>query len=717
VDRFHHEAKVLVQLNHSNIAQVYDMGEVDSSLYMAIEYVAGVDLSRVVDRARASGTALPIPVALRIGQQMCEALGYAHRKVGADGAPLGIVHRDISPQNVMVSYEGEVKVIDFGLAKSTARSKHTLPSTVLGKLGYMSPEQARAEQVDHRSDIYSAGIVIWELLAGRALVQGGTVGEMVAKMANPRVPSLRESRPEVSEAVEKLVLRALQTDPSGRYNRADELARSINEVLVRENLSVSSEDVGNYVRAMCPEEFAAERQLQSRLSMMRKKGGSSPDATRTSGPAFPLATPAAHIGTDRTQVRTPTGGLGSGPQLTAAQKAMSVAADVQAPSTAPEMAYAPGAQLGTAPAPQVSVELKVPKSRAPMVIVLLLVLLALGGGGFFAWREYGEQLLGKASGSGGEVAVVEPPPKKEPEKELVAEKPNEPAKEEPAKEKVPPKEEAKADPGPPVPLEKIEVKGPVMKVIRDGEHWYVQLLPKVKLQEGDQVKLVGEPLGKNQRQVYGVAPVVESRGALARVLLDEDTRLPPKAFAVKDEAPRRTVKADRKATEAKAAPAEAAKDAAKEPAKDPAKETKEEPPKEAAKDPAKEAAKETTVAKVDPPPAAPTTVAKEEPKADPPPRAGSQRVLTGGIVLGSGVFKKVHIYNRSDFAWHGCELRLPNRTYYRYEADDEISAGEADGILFTKFKDDSRPEDPQAAHGWALVRCKEGAGYLQFKTN
>ena len=108
VDRFHHEAKVLVQLNHSNIAQVYDMGDVDETLYMAIEYVPGVDLARVEDRARAMDSAVPVPVALLIGQQMCEALGYAHRKVGGDGVPLGIVHRDVSPQNVMVSYEGEV---------------------------------------------------------------------------------------------------------------------------------------------------------------------------------------------------------------------------------------------------------------------------------------------------------------------------------------------------------------------------------------------------------------------------------------------------------------------------------------------------------------------------------------------------------------------------------------------------------------------------------
>jgi serine/threonine protein kinase len=725
VDRFHHEAKVLVQLNHSNIAQVYDMGDVDQTLYMAIEYVAGVDLSRVVDRARAMGSEVPVPVALLIGQQMCEALGYAHRKVGGDGAPLGIVHRDISPQNVMVSYEGEVKVIDFGLAKSSARSKHTLPSTVLGKLGYMSPEQARADKVDHRSDIYSAGIVIWELLAGRPLIQAGTVGEMVAMMAHPRVPSLREIRPEVSEAVEKLVMRALQSDASGRYSRADDLARAINEQLVRESLSVSSEDVGNYVRAMCPEEFAAERQLQSRLSMMRKKGGSSPDqrpqleGTLVRAPASSMA-----AGMGATQLRTPTpqGNGSGGAPLTAAQKAISTMyVDPHQPQGATEPmqpAYVPAGKPGSNVQLSPSVELVVPKSRAPLVIVLLLLLGMLGGGGFFAYTKFGPQLLGTGTAE----PLVEPlPEKKEPEK-LIAAKAGDPPKKEEAVKEEPKKEEAvaaKPPEDPPQKLERIEVKGPVMKVIRDGEHFYVQVTGgKVRLQPGDQIKLLSEPVEKNKRDVVGIADVVESKGALARILLDPDTKLPAHAFAIKDEGPKRIPKPPEK-------PA-ARKD-----------------------EPRAEPKKEEVLAKAEPPGPAPTTAAKEEPKREEPkpepkkeepkqeakkeePKQEAKKdepkqtaaavpantkILTGGIVLGAGIMRRVHIYNRSDFDWHGCELRLPNRTFYRYNPQDEIKAGESDGIAFTKFQDDTRPEDPQAAHGWALVRCKEGAGYLQFKTN
>ncbi|GHG78295.1 hypothetical protein GCM10012319_28660 [Comamonas sp. KCTC 72670] len=266
LDRFHHEAKVLVHLVHSSIAQVYDMGEADGTYFMALEYVAGVDLAYLLEQARVQGVAVPAPVALFIGQRIAEGLGYAHRKAGPDGSPLGIVHRDVSPHNVMVSYEGEVKVIDFGLAKSAARSKYTLPSTVMGKLGYMSPEQVRAEPLDHRSDIYSCGVVVWEMLAGRSLIPHGTVGEMMAAMSNPVVPSLKELRPDVAASLEAVVGRALEARPDGRYTRSDELARALNTELVRSGAEMGAEEVGHFVRGLCPEAFDAQRKLISKVS-------------------------------------------------------------------------------------------------------------------------------------------------------------------------------------------------------------------------------------------------------------------------------------------------------------------------------------------------------------------------------------------------------------------------------------------------------------------
>ncbi|ATB51254.1 serine/threonine protein kinase [Corallococcus macrosporus] len=299
LDRFHHEAKVLVHLVHSSIAQVYDMGEADGTYFMALEYVAGVDLAYLLEQARAQGVAVPVPVALFLGQRIAEGLGYAHRKAGPDGSPLGIVHRDVSPHNVMVSYEGEVKVIDFGLAKSAARSKYTLPSTVMGKLGYMSPEQVRAEPLDHRSDIYSCGVVVWEMLAGRPLIPHGTVGEMMAAMSQPVVPSLSELRPDVDAALDAVVRRALEARPDGRYMRADELGRALNAELVRSGAAMGAEEVGHFVRGLCPDAFDAQRKLISKVS-------SSSNHRRTPAPGYGTG-PQPAAGFEPTLMRGPTG--------------------------------------------------------------------------------------------------------------------------------------------------------------------------------------------------------------------------------------------------------------------------------------------------------------------------------------------------------------------------------------------------------------------------
>ncbi len=353
LDRFHHEAKVLVHLVHSSIAQVYDMGEAEGTYYMALEYVAGVDLSYLQEQARAEGQSLPVPVALYLGQRIAEGLGYAHRKTGPDGMSLGIVHRDVSPHNVMVSYEGEVKVIDFGLAKSAARSKYTLPSTVMGKLGYMSPEQVRAEAVDHRSDIYSCGVVVWELIAGQPLFAHGTVGEMMAAMSNPTVPALHELRPDVDPALDAVVRRALAPNPADRYARADDFARALNEQLLRSGSSLGAEEVGNFVRAVCPEAFASQRKLLSRLSTpglrrtpvpggalvpastarysplpLGSDNGTGYESTlvrSASGTATPTVSPHTDFGLAATAVRTPATTESSSGPLAVSRKGWTVA--------------------------------------------------------------------------------------------------------------------------------------------------------------------------------------------------------------------------------------------------------------------------------------------------------------------------------------------------------------------------------------------------------
>ncbi len=495
IDRFHHEARVLVQLTHSNIAQVHDMGDVDGTLYMAIEYVPGVDLSRVESRVERQGTAMPMPMAIFMGQKISEALGYAHRKVGADGTPLGIVHRDVSPQNVMVSYEGEVKVIDFGLAKSSARSKHTLPSTVMGKLGYMSPEQALARPVDHRSDIFSAGIVVWEMLAGRSMYQGGTMSEMVAQMAVAEVPSLISARPEIPAALEQIVMRALAKEPSARYQRADDFARALNEFAVRESMTVGAEDVGNYVRAMCPEEFAAERQLQSRLSVMRKKGSS------------PEIVPAPSPEMDGTFLR-PSQQSASGPVLTAAQKAMSMV-QPSVPPTKPA-SLAPSAK-SIAPV-EADDALVAPKSRTPMIIAVLVAFIAAAGGGLWWLGQRDAEVVPAKE------PVAEVDAGRAPEPVVVAEP--EPAIVEPTGKAPTVVDRVKAD--------------KVWKLIRKGGEDMLLLSKGDTLREGDRLNLVGEVEDDLHRPVYGHGAVLEVKGSIAKVLFDDDAVLPTTVFAARD---------------------------------------------------------------------------------------------------------------------------------------------------------------------------------------
>lgn len=690
VDRFHHEARVLVQLNHANIAQVYDMGEVDQTLYMAIEYVPGVDLGRVFDRTVRAGTHVPTPVALLIGQRLAEALGYAHRKVGADGALLGLVHRDISPQNVMVSYEGETKVIDFGLAKSVARSKHTMPSTVLGKLGYMSPEQAKALPLDYRSDIYSAGIVLWELLAGRPLFAGGTVAEMVAMMSNPRIPSLRSIRPDISEALDATVMRALQVEPSMRYARCEDLARALNELMVREGLNAGSEDVGNYVRAMCPEEYAAERKLQSQLSLLRKKG-----ITETVEPRR----------IDATAIRA-SNDLDSGaPPMTAAQRALSMATPTPGRISLSDTAPMPAPRLESISTGQIIV----PKSRAPAIVLGLLGFAALAGG--VVW------LTSKS----GPVPVVAPAPA--PMAAAV----------DPADEKKPDDDKAAEARGA---VEQVEVTGEPYRVLKDGDKYYARIEDKQKmLKEGDSLRLVGGPIeGSKKRDVFADASVLEVKGRLARVLVDDEEGLPPKIFAVLDvsEVPRvRKKKPAAKAAEPALAAANGpnGNDTQRFPAPVPTLPTT--PPPEPA--PA-ENAHRLTGEKFDglrrpsmlnqvngappenaqqnslnsvvlppppPPPPSPAPVAPNAPAALP--------TLDGSIAIRQGFASQVYVRNNSSQDWKGCEVRLPGNLSTR---GVNLRARSQTSLFMASFARGYGPPDQNLARERGRIRCVNADGYV-----
>ncbi len=282
VSRFTHEGRVLTQLQHSNIAQVLDMGEAEGSLYIALEYVPGLDVSKLQRASSGAGQRLPIEVSTFIIQQAAEGLGFAHRKTLPDGTALNIVHRDVSPQNIMVSWDGEVKVIDFGIARSEARSHSTAQASVMGKLGYMAPEQARGEALDHRADQYALGVMLWELLANQPLVPRGTVTEMVVAMAHPKVRPLVPLMPEVPADLEAVVLKALSADPANRYETTDDFARALMDSLARRAGIPTRRQIGDFVKQWGQTQFAEQQALLTRISTIR-----------TPRPASTVVTPGA----------------------------------------------------------------------------------------------------------------------------------------------------------------------------------------------------------------------------------------------------------------------------------------------------------------------------------------------------------------------------------------------------------------------------------------
>lgn len=217
------EAKLVAQLTHKNIVQIYDFGKEEQNYFIAMEYVRGKDLKALLKKVSLERRKLPVAIAVFIAKEVAAALSYAHSQKDSAGNDLNIIHRDISPQNILVSYDGEVKIVDFGIAKASTHSK-TTTGMLKGKLSYMSPEQAWGKSVDHRSDIFSLGVVIYEMLTGRKLFQGdsevGTL-EMIRKARIEPLPSAVNM--DLPSGLESKVLKALAREASERYQNASDM--------------------------------------------------------------------------------------------------------------------------------------------------------------------------------------------------------------------------------------------------------------------------------------------------------------------------------------------------------------------------------------------------------------------------------------------------------------------------------------------------------------
>jgi serine/threonine protein kinase len=268
ISRFVDEAQVAIKLQHVNVAQVFEVGRVGDEYFLALEYVEGRDLRRTLALLHQRAKRLPVDLGLFVGREMANGLAYAHRRTSIDGASLNLVHCDISPPNVLVSFEGETKVIDFGIAKSALRGTATDPKMGFGKFGYMAPEQLiRGGVVDHRTDIYAAGVVLFELLTGRRLYEPGPEPDyraLAKKVAKGEYP-LCSDIDKALAPYDDLVATALRPKPDDRYQTAAELRDAIQQALVAINPTISTDQLGAFMRELFNDEMTAQKELHERV--------------------------------------------------------------------------------------------------------------------------------------------------------------------------------------------------------------------------------------------------------------------------------------------------------------------------------------------------------------------------------------------------------------------------------------------------------------------
>lgn len=248
ISMFLDEARLSAQLSHSNCVQVFDIGVGDNAYFIVMEYVDGANLKAVAETMKKVGQAFPIPVAIYLAIEICKGLAYAHElKDPSTGQPMNIVHRDMSPPNVLLTKFGEVKIVDFGLAKANSQLEKSEPGIIKGKFSYLSPEAAMGQDVDPRTDIFAVGIILWELLAGQRLFLGETDFQTVKKVQQAQVPPVSSINRAVTPELDRIIAKALARDPAQRYYSARDLARELTNFLFKQAQPVSAFDVSQLV--------------------------------------------------------------------------------------------------------------------------------------------------------------------------------------------------------------------------------------------------------------------------------------------------------------------------------------------------------------------------------------------------------------------------------------------------------------------------------------
>ena len=259
VQMFLHEAKLAAQLHHPNIVQIHDLGQIAGSYYIAMEHISGRDMSRVVPKAAKLGIPFPLEYALHIAAATLDGLAYAHAKKDDEGAPMNIVHRDITPENIMVSWTGNVKILDFGIAKATTQTDQTKAGEIKGKLSYMSPEQAKGKTLDARSDIFTLGVVLYEWLTGTKLFTGENEMAVLRSIVDGKIYPPSYFRDDIPPEIEDVLMKALAKDRDLRYQAARDMQYELQQWLHQAEFTPSASHVANFMKQIFADELEAER--------------------------------------------------------------------------------------------------------------------------------------------------------------------------------------------------------------------------------------------------------------------------------------------------------------------------------------------------------------------------------------------------------------------------------------------------------------------------
>lgn len=255
VDMFVNEAKIYAALQHQNIVQIYDFNKVHDNYFIALEFVEGRDLKTYLHRLTQLHRPLQTELAIFIAHQICNGLEFAHTQVDENDENMGLVHRDLSPANILISYNGEVKIADFGIAKAKMHAEITDSGVLKGKYQYMSPEQARGEKIDHRSDIFAVGILLYEMLTGTRLFKTDSDTETLEKVRNCNFEEPRKKNPSISPRLNQIIMRALHQSSSGRFQSAHDVQQALTEYL----LPISVAGLAKELSADMKEVFATDR--------------------------------------------------------------------------------------------------------------------------------------------------------------------------------------------------------------------------------------------------------------------------------------------------------------------------------------------------------------------------------------------------------------------------------------------------------------------------